>query len=176
MFSAFRWRCVLLVDSYASARPYLLHLTHRDNLNHIRELARLFPAAVLMERAKQTNLIRILRRGPRQVSFEGRIIVIRDQDKLHRGNTGIPSGYTFEDLIVVVVDDGGGLVDLVPDPRLVTFSLDRNSANVGLVRNIGTARSRKPLCWRGSRHRSAAPATPMIRAWLHSAPPGAGGV
>jgi hypothetical protein len=99
VFSAFRWRCVLLVDSYASARPYLFHLTHRDNLNHIRELARLFPAAVLMERGKQTDLIRTLRRGPRQVSFEGRTIVIRDQDKLHRGNTGIPSGYTFEDLI-----------------------------------------------------------------------------
>jgi hypothetical protein len=99
VFSAFRWRCVLLVDSYASARPYLFHLTHRDNLNHIRELARLFPAAVLMERAKQTDLIRTLRRGPRQVSFEGRTIVIRDQDRLHRGNTGVPSGFTFEDLI-----------------------------------------------------------------------------
>lgn len=99
MFSAFKWRCVLLVDSYASARPYLYHLTHRNNLNHIRELARLFPAAVLMERAKQADLIRTLRRGPKQVSFEGRTIVIRDQDKLHRGNTGIPSGYTFEDLI-----------------------------------------------------------------------------
>lgn len=52
-----------------------------------------------MERAKQTDLIRILRRGSRQVSFEGRTIVIRDQDRLHRGNTGVPSGYTFEDLI-----------------------------------------------------------------------------
>ena len=92
-------RCSLLVASYASARPYLFHLTHRDNLNHIRDLARLFPAAVLMERAKQNDLIRTLRRGPRQVSFDGRTIVIRDQDKLHRGNTGVPSGFTFEDLI-----------------------------------------------------------------------------
>jgi hypothetical protein len=65
----------------------------------MRELARLFPAAVLMERAQQTDLIRTLRRGSRQVSFEGRTIVIRDQDKLHRGNTRISSGYTFEDLI-----------------------------------------------------------------------------
>jgi hypothetical protein len=96
---AFKWRCVLLVDSYVSARPYLFHLTHRGNLNHIRELARLFPAAVLMERANQIDLIRSLRRGYRQVSFEGRTIVIRDQDKLHRGNTGVPSGFTFEDLI-----------------------------------------------------------------------------
>ena len=48
----------------------------------MRELARLFPAAVLMERAKATDLIRALRRGSGQVSFEGRTIVIRDQDKL----------------------------------------------------------------------------------------------
>ena len=89
----------MLIDAFANARPYLFHLTHRDNLRHIRELARLFPAAVLMERAKQTDLIRTLRRGSRQVSFERRTIVIRDQDRLHRGNTGIPNGYTFEDLI-----------------------------------------------------------------------------
>jgi len=97
--STLRWRCVLLVDSYASARPYLFHLTHRDNLNHIRELGRLFPAAVLMERAKQNDLIRTLRRGSREISVDGRTIVIRDQDRLHRGNTRSPTGYIFEDLI-----------------------------------------------------------------------------
>lgn len=99
MFSAFRWRCVLLVDSYTSARPYLFHLTHRDNLNHIRETARLFPASILMERANRSELIRSLRRGPRELSIDGRMITIRDQDRLHRGNTSIPNGYTFEDLI-----------------------------------------------------------------------------
>jgi len=89
----------LLIEAFAEARPLLFHLTHRDNLRHIRELGRLFPAAVVMERAKQTNLIRTLRRGFRRLTFEGRTIVIRDQDKLHRGHAGIPNGYTFEDLI-----------------------------------------------------------------------------
>jgi glycosyltransferase involved in cell wall biosynthesis len=45
---------------------------------------------------------------------------------------------TYEDLVVVVVDDGGGLPDLRPDPRLVAVSLSRNSATLGLVRNVGT--------------------------------------
>ena len=44
---------------------------------------------------------------------------------------------THDDLVVVVVDDGAGLPDLPPDPRLVAVSLSRNSATLGLVRNVG---------------------------------------
>jgi glycosyltransferase involved in cell wall biosynthesis len=44
---------------------------------------------------------------------------------------------SYRDLVVVVVDDGGGLPDLPPDPRLVAVSLSRNSATLGLVRNVG---------------------------------------
>jgi glycosyltransferase involved in cell wall biosynthesis len=44
---------------------------------------------------------------------------------------------TYKDLVVVVVDDGGGLPDLPPNPRLIAVSLSRNSATLGLVRNVG---------------------------------------
>jgi glycosyltransferase involved in cell wall biosynthesis len=44
---------------------------------------------------------------------------------------------TFRNLAVVVVDDGAGLPELPTDPRLVAVSLSRNSATLGLVRNIG---------------------------------------
>lgn len=88
-----------MIDAFANARPYLYHLTHQDNLSHIREMARLFPASILMGRANRAELIRSLRRGPRQLSVDGRMITIRDQDRLHRGNASIPNGYTFEDLI-----------------------------------------------------------------------------
>lgn len=44
---------------------------------------------------------------------------------------------TFGDLTVIVVDDGGGLPELPADPRLVAVSLSRNSATLGLVRNVG---------------------------------------
>lgn len=44
---------------------------------------------------------------------------------------------TVGDNLVIVVDDGGGLPALPAHPRLVTVSLSRNSAVLGLVRNVG---------------------------------------
>lgn len=44
---------------------------------------------------------------------------------------------TVEDHLVVVVDDGGGLPELPEHPRLRAVSLRRNSAVLGLVRNVG---------------------------------------
>lgn len=44
---------------------------------------------------------------------------------------------TLEDLAVVVVDDGAGLPELPEDPRLTAVSLSRNTATLGLVRNVG---------------------------------------
>ncbi len=45
----------------------------------------------------------------------------------------------FDGLAVAVVDDGGGLPDLPQDPRLTAVSLARNTATLGLVRNVGIA-------------------------------------
>jgi GT2 family glycosyltransferase len=45
---------------------------------------------------------------------------------------------TYRDLVVVVVDDGGGLPHLLPDPRLTAVSLSLNTSTLGLVRNVGT--------------------------------------
>ena len=45
---------------------------------------------------------------------------------------------TIRDLRVIVVDDGGGgLPQLPDDPRLVVVSLARNTAVLGVVRNVG---------------------------------------
>jgi len=45
---------------------------------------------------------------------------------------------TVTDQVVVVVDDGGGLPDDLPDdPRLFAFSLTRNYGTVGVTRNVG---------------------------------------
>ena len=49
---------------------------------------------------------------------------------------------SVRDQVVIVVDDGGGLPDLPEDPRLVAFSLSRNSGIAGVVRNVGMRVSR----------------------------------
>lgn len=44
----------------------------------------------------------------------------------------------YQDFVIMVVDDGGGLSDNLPrDPRLFSISLSRNCAVAGLVRNVG---------------------------------------
>ncbi len=42
-----------------------------------------------------------------------------------------------QDFVIIVVDDGAGLPPLPSDPRLFAVSLSRNSAVLGLVRNVG---------------------------------------
>jgi glycosyltransferase involved in cell wall biosynthesis len=44
---------------------------------------------------------------------------------------------TVTDQVVIVVDDGAGLPALPDDPRLRAVSLSRNTAVLGLVRNVG---------------------------------------
>lgn len=44
---------------------------------------------------------------------------------------------TVRDIVLLVVDDGGGLSELPDDPRLQACSLSVNSAVAGVVRNIG---------------------------------------
>lgn len=46
-------------------------------------------------------------------------------------------GQTLKDIIVLVVDDGGGLPDLPGDPRLQACSLSANSKVPGVVLNVG---------------------------------------
>lgn len=53
---------------------------------------------------------------------------------------------TDHDHVVVVVDDGGGELAAIHDPRLVQVSLSRNSHNVGVVRNIGIGISESRFC------------------------------
>ncbi len=44
---------------------------------------------------------------------------------------------TFQDFVVLVIDDGGGLPKLQDDPRVIAVSLSKNTGIAGVVRNIG---------------------------------------
>ncbi|HXR72678.1 glycosyltransferase family A protein [Actinocrinis sp.] len=53
---------------------------------------------------------------------------------------------TVADNLVIVVDDGGGQVPPLPDdPRVVAVSLRRNTAVLGVVRNVGVRLARSPF-------------------------------
>ncbi len=92
-------RLSLLPEHFARRRPYVYHLSHRDNLRHLRETGCLVPAAILMERAGRADLLRTPRRAHERVSVDGRIIALRDQRPLRRGNAGLSRGYAFGDLV-----------------------------------------------------------------------------
>ena len=53
---------------------------------------------------------------------------------------------TVSEHLVIVVDDGGGQVPPLPDdPRLVVAGLRRNTAVLGVVRNVGIRLARSPF-------------------------------
>jgi len=87
------------MHTYAVARPYLFHLTHRANVDFMRETASLLPAAILMERGGRNDLLRSRRSTHVSISVGGRVVWLRDQGPLHEGNAKLSKGYTFEDLI-----------------------------------------------------------------------------
>jgi hypothetical protein len=94
-----RWRRDLPLLNYAAKRPYLYHLTHHANVDYLRETAKLFPAAVLMERSGRNELLRARRPGPVPVHIGDAVVWLRDQGPLYEGHARFTKGYTFEDLI-----------------------------------------------------------------------------
>ena len=90
------------LEKYSASRPYLYHLTYRANISHIRELGRLFPTASLLHESGNSDLMRTARRGPKPITFRGREITLRDQDKLRSGPTGLPREFSFADLVEII--------------------------------------------------------------------------
>jgi Glycosyl transferase family 2 len=104
---------------------------------------RIFGAsAILRNRRFQADEVRRLRQTFSGHQFRARVLVViptyKRAEALVRAVESALS-QTYRDLVVVVVDDGAGLPDLDPDPRLRAVSLSRNSGSAGLVRNVGIA-------------------------------------
>ena len=89
----------LLVEDYITIRPHLYHLTHRTNLVPLRQMRRLFPAAILLRRGGRVELMRTPRRRSEPVIIDGAQIMLRDQGPLHKGNMQLSRGHTFEQFI-----------------------------------------------------------------------------
>ena len=83
---------------------------------------------------------RILRSwgGDRPTAMVASIVPTYCRPELLRKAVESALAQTVTDQVVIVVDDGGGMIDLaLEDPRLRVVQLSRNTGVVGVVRNIG---------------------------------------
>jgi hypothetical protein len=104
----------------------------------LRNKTRLGPTAVALRRVENAEVARL--RSEIQPLPPAKVATIiptyrRHQALPHAIHSALAQ--TERDHVVIVVDDGGGLPELPPDPRLRTCSLSANTAVVGVVVNVG---------------------------------------
>lgn len=87
------------LNDYIRVRPYLYHLTSRQNAARIRRIRRLESASALMHSAGNASAVSHRRRHHLVVHVEGEAVHIRDQAPLHAGNVRFDGGWSIADLI-----------------------------------------------------------------------------
>lgn len=98
------------------------------------------------ERAEHAE-VAALARGLERVPSASVAVITPTYRRADRLVTAVTSALnqTVRDVVVVVVDDGGGeLAGLPDDPRLVVLRLSRNHGSPGLARNVALKLSRSP--------------------------------
>jgi glycosyltransferase involved in cell wall biosynthesis len=113
----------------------------------LRNKVRLGHTAVAMTRFEAAEVRRGAKTLPGGLFGSGAVAVViptYKRPELLRRAVDSVLAQTMEDLIVVVVDDCGGLPELPPDPRLHAHTLSRNSGIAGVNRNIGLRLTRSP--------------------------------
>ncbi|NUP46698.1 MAG: glycosyltransferase family 2 protein [Catenulispora sp.] len=99
-----------------------------------------WPGTLRMRRFENRQVRRLLTEGGPPSSATVAVIIptYRRPDGLQAAVRSVLA-QTWTDLVLIVVDDGGGLdtSQLPDDPRLRTASLSENSHVLGLVRNVG---------------------------------------
>jgi glycosyltransferase involved in cell wall biosynthesis len=93
------------------------------------------PRLVAFENSEVKRLSKILGKTP-EATVACVIPTFRRPEKLQLAVESVLA-QRYRDFVVVIVDDGGGLPSLPDDPRIHVVSLSRNSAVLGLVRNVG---------------------------------------
>lgn len=81
--------------AFASLRPWLYHLTARENLVAIQRSAALDSAAVLLDKAGRSDLLRTRRVARLQLQIGNTGITLRDQRPLHPANIALEDGCSF---------------------------------------------------------------------------------
>lgn len=87
------------IEQFASVRPYVYHLTARQNLYRLRRTARLESATRLLTAAGNEGMLSQKRRQTVEVAVNGETIFVRDQAPLHAGNIRFEGGWDMQDLL-----------------------------------------------------------------------------
>ena len=87
------------VSEYSKLRPFLYHVTARENLSRLRRTRLLAPAAELIRAAGRPELLRTRRAESVTVFIDGEAVVLKDQRPLIEANVEPTDGWEFGDLV-----------------------------------------------------------------------------
>ncbi|WP_242438600.1 glycosyltransferase family 2 protein [Streptomyces sp. CB00455] len=98
----------------------------------------LAPSALRLRRFESAESARLAATlGGAPAALVATVIATHRRPEALRAAVRSALGQTVTDQVVLVVDDGAGLPELPPDPRLFAVSLARSTGTAGVVRNVG---------------------------------------
>jgi len=89
---------------YAALRPFLYHVTARENLARLQRTRRIEAASAILRVAGREDLLRARRPEPLRVTVAGDSIVLKDQHPLVAANVTLVSGWDFADFVEYLND------------------------------------------------------------------------
>ena len=87
------------VDEFAELRPFLYHVTARENLRRLQRTRRLETAEHLLRAAGRPDLLRQRRPTPVSLLLDGETVVLNDQRPLIEANVSLEPPWTFGDFV-----------------------------------------------------------------------------
>jgi hypothetical protein len=85
----------LEVSEFAKLRPFLFHLTSRENIRRIKGTWALESAERLLALVGRLDWVDARRVGPRRIVIDGEALALRDQDPLHDGAIAFEAGWNL---------------------------------------------------------------------------------
>src|SRR5262245_39360394 len=85
----------LEVSEFAKLRPFLYHLTNRENIRRIKSMLALESAERLLYEARRSEWLDARRVGPVSISIDSVVIKIRDQDPLQERSIAFEPGWNL---------------------------------------------------------------------------------
>lgn len=87
------------LNAFATSRPYLFHLTSRENLKRIRRTRVLQCSTMLHSLALNPPALTNKRGNHLELKLPGDSVFLRDQSPLHKGNMRLLGSWTFQDVL-----------------------------------------------------------------------------